>query len=270
MGLDEAYADLTGVAKPLRVLRELIDGGQEADRDPDLGRRRADRGWWPSAARTSASPPGFVAMGREEACIRFAPGADAPAARASARRPPSAWPSSATRPSAQLQEADEAQLAARFGDRMAALPEGARRVPRRLAGGDRSPARPSRSRPSARSTPTSPPTTSSRRSCATLSRELCEGLQQQGPPRAARSRSRSASPTGRRSPARARSDGSTNDTALRHRDGARAAARLRAAAAGAAARRAPGELRRRRARQSRRRPVAPRRVSSRSSCGGRV
>ena len=25
MGLDEAYADLTGVEKPLRVLRELID-----------------------------------------------------------------------------------------------------------------------------------------------------------------------------------------------------------------------------------------------------
>ena len=88
-----------------------------SDRHPDLGRRRPVRlvakccsdlgkpaaSWrWAARRRASASRPR-----RRGAC------------RASARRPPSAWPSWATRRSRQLQEADEAQLAARFGDRWA-------------------------------------------------------------------------------------------------------------------------------------------------------
>ena len=57
-------------------------------------------------------------MGREEACVRFAP--------APTRRLPGIGPKTAERLAelgyttvAQLQEADEAQLAARFGDRTA-------------------------------------------------------------------------------------------------------------------------------------------------------
>jgi DNA polymerase-4 len=63
-------------------------------------------------------PAGFVVMGREEACIRFA--------AAPTRRLPGIGPKTAERLAelgyatvAQLQEADEAQLAPRFGDRMA-------------------------------------------------------------------------------------------------------------------------------------------------------
>ncbi len=125
MGLDEAYADLTGVEKPLRVLRELIDDVQKRDRHPDLGRRRpqpADRqvllgprqarraSWrWAARRRASASPP-------RRRCRLAGIG-----------------PKTAERLAelgyatvAQLQEADEAQLAARFGDRTARYLEGAR------------------------------------------------------------------------------------------------------------------------------------------------
>ena len=71
MGLDEAYADLTGVEKPLRVLRELID---------DVHKRtgiQISAGVGPNrliakCCSDLGKPAGFVAMGREEACIRFA------------------------------------------------------------------------------------------------------------------------------------------------------------------------------------------------------
>ena len=117
MGLDEAYADLTGVEKPLRVLREVIEAGQERDRHPDQRRRR------PIAAG------GQVLLGPRQArrvrgdgtrggLIRFAP--------APTRRIPGIGPKTAERLAelgyatvGQLQEADEAQLAARFGDRWA-------------------------------------------------------------------------------------------------------------------------------------------------------
>jgi DNA polymerase-4 len=117
MGLDEAYADLTGVEKPLRVLRELID---------DVHKRtgiQISAGVGPNrliakCCSDLGKPAGFVAMGREEACIRFA--------TAPTRRLPGIGPKTAERLAelgystvAQLQEADEGQLAARFGDRTA-------------------------------------------------------------------------------------------------------------------------------------------------------
>ena len=117
MGLDEAYADLTGVEKPLRVLRELID---EVKKQTGI---QISVGVGPSrlvakCCSDLGKPAGFVAMGREEACIRFAP--------ATTRRIPGIGPKTAERLAkmgyatvGQLQEADIAQLAAAFGDRWA-------------------------------------------------------------------------------------------------------------------------------------------------------
>jgi DNA polymerase-4 len=117
MGLDEAYVDLTGVEKPLRVLREVVEKVRE-----DTG-IQISVGVGPSrlvakCCSDLGKPAGFVAMGREEACIRFAP--------APTRRLPGIGPKTAERLASlgyatvgQLQEADETQLAARFGDRWA-------------------------------------------------------------------------------------------------------------------------------------------------------
>jgi DNA polymerase-4 len=117
MGLDEAYADLTGVPKPLRVLRELIGEVHEKTGiqiSAGVGPNRLIA----KCCSDLGKPAGFVAMGREEACIRFA--------TAPTRRLPGIGPKTAERLAelgyatvAQLQEADEAQLAARFGDRTA-------------------------------------------------------------------------------------------------------------------------------------------------------
>jgi DNA polymerase-4 len=117
MGVDEAYAELTGVPKPLRVLRELIDQVREQTGiqvSAGVGPNRLIA----KCCSDLGKPAGFVAMGREEACIRFAP--------APTRRLPGIGPKTAERLAAlgyatvaQLQEADEAQLAARFGDRTA-------------------------------------------------------------------------------------------------------------------------------------------------------
>ena len=117
MGLDEAYADLTGVEKPLRVLRELIE---QVKKETGI---QISVGVGPNrliakCCSDLGKPAGFVAMGREEACIRFA--------TAPTRRLPGIGPKTAERLAelgyatvGQLQEADEAQLAARFGDRWA-------------------------------------------------------------------------------------------------------------------------------------------------------
>ena len=76
-------------------------------------------------------PAGFVAMGREEACIRFAP--------APTRRLPGIGPKTAERLAelgyatvAQLQEADEASARRPFRRSHRPLPEGPRVVLRRL------------------------------------------------------------------------------------------------------------------------------------------
>lgn len=115
LGLDEAYADLTGVEKPLRVLRELV-----AD---VLGRTGISLSVGVAPNRLVAKicsdlgkPRGFVAMGREEAARRFA--GDPPS------RLPGIGPKTAERLRAlgietigALQQVPEAELAARFGAR---------------------------------------------------------------------------------------------------------------------------------------------------------
>jgi DNA polymerase-4 len=117
VGIDEAYLDLTDVEKPLRVLRGLVS---------ELKSRTGmvmSVGVGPSrlVAKTVSSnfkPAAFVAMGREEACVRFA--------QASTRVLQGVGPKTAERLAtlgmrtiADLQKADEALLSAQFGDRMA-------------------------------------------------------------------------------------------------------------------------------------------------------
>jgi len=117
LGLDEAYAELTGVPKPLRVLREVVTSVLE-----ETG-IQISAGVGPSrlvakCCSDLGKPAGFVAMGREEACVRFAP--------APTRRLPGIGPKTADRLAGlgyatvgQLQQADEAALAERFGTRSA-------------------------------------------------------------------------------------------------------------------------------------------------------
>jgi DNA polymerase IV len=117
MGLDEAYADLTGVPKPLRVLRELVEEVREATGitiSVGVGPSRLVA----KCCSDLGKPAGFVAMGREEACERFA---TAPTSRV-----PGIGPKTAERLAemglhtlGQLQRVDEAVLAARFGSRTA-------------------------------------------------------------------------------------------------------------------------------------------------------
>src|SRR4051812_38114821 len=201
MGLDEAYADLTGVEKPLRVLRELID---EVKKQTGI---QISAGVGPNrliakCCSDLGKPAGFVAMGREEACIRFA--------TAPTRRLPGIGPKTAERLAslgystvAQLQEADEAELARRFGDRTA------RYLKARASFHDDSPVEteggPAKSVSTERTFDTDIASHEELETILrTLSKELCEGLQRKSR-QAARWRSRSVSPTGPRSPAPARS-----------------------------------------------------------------
>jgi DNA polymerase IV len=113
LGLDEAYADLTGVEGPLRVLREVVAAVKQATGiviSVGVGPSRLVA----KCCSDLGKPAGFVAMGREEACVRFA---TAPTSRV-----PGIGPKTAERLAelglhtlGQLQQADEARLAERFG-----------------------------------------------------------------------------------------------------------------------------------------------------------
>ena len=113
LGLDEAYADLTGVEKPLRVLREVVGAVKEATGivvSVGVGPSRLIA----KCCSDLGKPAGFVAMGREEACVRFA--------TAPTTRVPGIGPKTADRLAelgirtlGQLQQADEERLAGRFG-----------------------------------------------------------------------------------------------------------------------------------------------------------
>ena len=115
LGLDEAYADLTGVEKPLRVLRELVAEvlGQTGI---SLSVGVAPNRLIAKICSDLGKPRGFVAMGREEAAQRFA--GDPPS------RLPGIGPKTAERLRGQgietigaLQRMPEAELAQRFGAR---------------------------------------------------------------------------------------------------------------------------------------------------------
>ncbi len=113
IGVDEGYADLTGVEKPLRVLRELVE---EVKVETGIV---ISVGIGPSrlvakCCSDLGKPAGFVAMGREEACVRFA---TAPTSRIPGIGPKTAdrLAELGLRTISHLQKADEARLAARFG-----------------------------------------------------------------------------------------------------------------------------------------------------------
>ena len=115
-GIDEAYLDVTDAEKPLRVLRELV-----AEISETTGLTMSV-GVGPSrlvAKTVSAAfkPVAFVALSREQACERFG--------GASTRILQGIGPKTAERLAAMgiatvadLQRADEATLAERFGERM--------------------------------------------------------------------------------------------------------------------------------------------------------
>lgn len=115
LGLDEAYADLTGVEKPVRVLRELIEQVREETGitvSVGLGPSRLIA----KICSDLGKPAGFVAMGREEASMRFADH--------SPKLLPGIGPKSVERlremgieTIGQLQRTPEETLAARFGAR---------------------------------------------------------------------------------------------------------------------------------------------------------
>jgi DNA polymerase IV len=113
VGVDEAYADLTGVEKPLRVLRAVIATVKEETGiviSVGVGPSRLVA----KCCSDLGKPAGFVAMGREEACVRFA---TAPTSRVPGIGPKTAdrLAELGVRTVGHLQEADEARLATRFG-----------------------------------------------------------------------------------------------------------------------------------------------------------
>ena len=117
VGIDEAYADLTGVEKPLRVLRELVAAVKEATGiviSIGVGPSRLVA----KCCSDLGKPAGFVAMGREEACVRFA---TAPTSRVPGIGPKTAdrLAELGVRTIAHLQQADEERLAGRFGSNTA-------------------------------------------------------------------------------------------------------------------------------------------------------
>jgi DNA polymerase-4 len=117
LGLDEAYADLTGVEKPLRVLREVVATVREQtgiSLSVGIGPSRLVA----KLCSDAGKPQGFVAMGREDASRHFA---GHPAARL-----PGIGPKTAERLRAlgietigALQRVPEATLAERLGARHA-------------------------------------------------------------------------------------------------------------------------------------------------------
>lgn len=114
-GIDEAYADLTGVAKPVAVLRRLVADVREhtgVQLSVGVGPSRLVA----KCCSDVGKPAGFVAMSRQEACRRFA--------QAPARRLPGIGPKSADRLAAlgivtiaDLQSAPTTLLETHFGAR---------------------------------------------------------------------------------------------------------------------------------------------------------
>jgi DNA polymerase-4 len=113
LGLDEAYADLTGVPKPLRVLRGVIDA-VKTETGIQLSVGIGPSRLVAKCCSDLGKPAGFVAMGREEACVRFA---TAPTSRVPGIGPKTAdrLAELGLRTIGQLQQADPDQLAERFG-----------------------------------------------------------------------------------------------------------------------------------------------------------
>ena len=249
--------------KPLRALRGWSPRSSERDgHHVSVGRRPIAPGGQDGQRRREAARASS-SLSREQACERFA-GEPPRLLPGVGPRPPSAWPSSASRTRRRPAGAPTPRsCVARFGERMG------RWLKARAFFHDASPVRGARARPSRRparrrSTRTS---TTARELEATLGGwppSVCGGLQRT---RRARAHDRDQGPPRRldhRHP-RAHAGGVRPTTPAASPRRARPAARLRAAAAGAPARRARRVLRGRGRRAARRR----RRLSSRWRCEAR-
>jgi DNA polymerase-4 len=114
-GIDEAYADLSGVEKPLPLLRELI-AHIKLETGIQISAGVAPNRLVAKIASDLGKPAGFVAIGREDAAARLA--------QRSPRIVPGIGPKTAARLAemgyatlGDLQRAPVAELQARFGER---------------------------------------------------------------------------------------------------------------------------------------------------------
>ncbi|HEX7301189.1 MAG TPA: DNA polymerase IV [Solirubrobacteraceae bacterium] len=116
VSLDEAYADVTGVEKPLRALRELVTAVRESTGitiSVGVGPSRLVA----KTASDAEKPAGFVVLSREQACERFA-GQPTRLLQGVGPRTQERLAEMGMRTVADLQGADEAELVVRFGARM--------------------------------------------------------------------------------------------------------------------------------------------------------
>jgi DNA polymerase IV len=116
VSLDEAYADVSDVEKPLRALRELVAAVRATcgiTISVGVGPSRLVA----KTASDAEKPAGFVVLSREQACERFA---DQPTRllQGVGPRTQERLAEGGMRTVAELQAADEAELVARFGERM--------------------------------------------------------------------------------------------------------------------------------------------------------
>jgi len=116
MSVDEAYADVTALDKPLRALRELVAEVRERTGitiSIGVGPSRLVA----KTASDAEKPAGFVVLSREQACARFA-GEPTRLLQGIGPRTQERLVALGLRTVRDLQAADEAELVARFGDRM--------------------------------------------------------------------------------------------------------------------------------------------------------
>jgi DNA polymerase-4 len=116
VSVDEAYADISAVEKPLRVLRELVAEVRERTGitiSVGLGPSRLVA----KTASDADKPAGFVVLSREDACARFA-GAPTRRLQGVGPRTQERLGEMGIATIADLQAASEADLVARFGERM--------------------------------------------------------------------------------------------------------------------------------------------------------
>jgi DNA polymerase IV len=116
MSVDEAYADVTAIDKPLRALRELV--GEVRQRtgitiSVGVGPSRLVA----KTASDAEKPAGFVVLSREQACERFA-GEPARLLQGVGPRTQERLAELGLNTVGDLQAADSEELVARFGERM--------------------------------------------------------------------------------------------------------------------------------------------------------
>jgi DNA polymerase-4 len=116
MSVDEAYADVTALEKPLRALRELVAEVRETTGitiSIGVGPSRLVA----KTASDAEKPAGFVVLSREQACERFA-GESTRLLQGIGPRTQERLFEMGLRTVADLQAADQDALVERFGDRM--------------------------------------------------------------------------------------------------------------------------------------------------------